>query len=219
MAGRSDYGSPADLVAAARAAGVAGERVLAAVAATRREQFLPPDLTGLAYLDQPVPIGDGQVTTQPSLTAIMIDGLGLAGTERVLEVGSGHGYQTALLARLAQRVISVEIRPPLAAAARQHLAAAGVSNARVMTGDGSEGWPELAPYDAVLVSAAFPAVPAPLAGQLAEGGRLVQPVGPGGREDVRLFARRGGRLIWVRSLTAANFVPLLGRYGYPAQGR
>lgn len=219
MAGRRNHGSPADLVAAARAFGVAGERVLAALAGTRREQFLPPDLAALAYLDQPVPIGDGQVTTQPSLTAIMIDALGLAGTERVLEVGSGHGYQTALLARLAQQVISVEIRPPLAAAARQHLAAAGVPNADVITADGSEGWPAAAPYDAVLVSAAFPAVPAPLAAQLTEGGRLVQPVGPGGREDVRLFTRRGGRLVLMRSLVPASFVPLLGRYGYPAQGR
>lgn len=219
MAGRRNNGSPADLAAAARAAGVTGERVLAAIAATRREQFLPSDLTALAYLDQPVPIGDGQVTTQPSLTAIMIDALGLAGTERVLEVGSGHGYQTALLARLAQRVISVEIRPAVAAAARRNLATAGVTNAEVMTGDGTEGWPEAAPYDAVLVSAAFPAVPAPLAAQLTEGGRLVQPVGPGGREDVRLFTRRGGWLVWVRSLIPASFVPLLGRYGYPAQGR
>lgn len=218
MAGQQHQRSPADLAAAARALGVTDERVLAAVRATRRERFLPPAYAAAAYADEPVPIGDGQVTTQPSLTAVMLAALGLAGPEQVLEVGSGYGYQTALLARLARRVISVEIRPALAAQARQHLAAAGITNAQLVAGDGSEGWPAGAPYDAVVVSAAFPAVPAPLAAQLAEGGRLVQPVGPGGREDVRLFVRRGGRLASVRSLIPASFVPLLGRYGYGPAG-
>lgn len=218
MAGHGDGRSPADLAAAAVAAGVTGERVLAAIRDTRREVFLPPEYAGVAYRDEPVPIGERQVTTQPSLTAVMIGGLGLTGTEQVLEVGTGFGYQTALLARVARQVVSMEIRPAHAAQARRNLAAAGVTNAEVVTGDGSEGWPAGAPYDAVLVSAAFPVVPAPLTAQLTEGGRLVQPLGPGGQEDVVLFTRRVGRLIRVRSLIPASFVPLLGRYGYRDRG-
>lgn len=214
MAARRIRGSPASLARAARGIGVADERVLAAIRATERERFVPAGYAASAYTDLPVPIGDGQVTTQPSLSAVMIAALELAGGERVLEVGSGFGYQTALLARLARHVISVEIRPALAARARRNLAAAGITTAEVVTGDGGEGWPPGAPYDAVLVSAAFPAVPAPLAAQLAAGGRLVQPIGPGGEEDVVLFQRHGTRLVRVRSLIPARFVPLLGRHGY-----
>lgn len=218
MPARRIHGSPASLAWAARQAGVRNDRVLAAIRATERERFVPAEYAARAWLDEPIPIGDGQVTTQPSLTAVMIDALGLAGGEQVLEIGSGHGYQTALLARLARRVISVEIRPGLAARARHNLAAAGITTAEVVTGDGSEGWPAGAPYDAVLVSAAFPDVPAPLAAQLRDGGRLVQPIGPGGQEDVVLFQRRGPGLVRVRSLIPARFVPLLGRHGYPLAG-
>lgn len=214
---RSPSARAAALTAAARAAGVRDERLLAAIRATPRDRFVPPAYAWMAYLDEPVPIGEEQVTTQPSLTAVMIAGLGLAGTEQVLEVGSGYGYQTALLARLARQVVSVEIRPALAGQARRNLAAEGITNADVVTGDGSEGWQPGAPYDAILVSAAFPRVPAPLAAQLTDGGHLVQPVGPGGREDVVLFTRRGGSLIRLRSLLPARFVRLLGRYGYPPE--
>lgn len=214
MGGRQLPGPADSLAAAARASGVTDGRVLAAIRATARFRFVPPGSVALAAADQPVPIGDGQVTTQPSLTAVMIESLGLTGTEQVLEVGTGHGYQTALLARLARHVISIEIRPGLAEQARRNLAAAGISNAEVLTADGSEGWPPGAPYDAAVVSAAFPEVPQPLVAQLADGGRLVQPIGPGGAEDVVLFIRRAGQLVRLRSLIPARFVPLLGRHGY-----
>jgi protein-L-isoaspartate(D-aspartate) O-methyltransferase len=205
-----------DLAAAARAAGVRDERVLAAITAIPRGPFLPPAYAASAGLDEPVPIGEQQVTTQPSLTARMLEGLALTGSEQVLEVGTGYGWQTALLARLARHVISIETRPALAAAARANLAAAGISGAEVITGDGTGGWPPGAPYDAVLVSAAYPRVPAPLAEQLAEGGRLVQPIGPGGDEIVTAFTKRAGRLVRLRALTGARFVPLVGRYAWPA---
>src|SRR5690606_492297 len=166
------------------AAGVTDARVLDAMRAVPRARFVPAEHAHEADLDVPIPIGHGQVTTQPSLVAAMIQALELGGDETVLEVGSGYGYQTALLARLAAVVWSVEWRDDLAAAARENLAAAGVRNAHVVTGDGTLGLPEHAPFDAIVVSAAFPDVPPPLVDQLAPGGRLVQPLGHGGDEDV-----------------------------------
>lgn len=175
---------------------------------------MPAEHVGMAYADQPVPIGHGQVTSQPSLVAAMVAALGLTGTEKVLEVGTGHGYQTALLARLAARVISIEVWPGLAARARCNLAGQGITNVEVISGDGTQGAPGHAPFDAIIVSAAFPQVPVPLTAQLAAGGRLVQPVGPGGDEDVVLYQRSGDGLTRVRVLTGASFVPLYGRHGY-----
>ncbi len=207
-----DPGSAADLVLAARAHGVRDERVLAAIAATPRDAFVPPDQ--LAYSDMPIPIGHCQVTTQPSLVAVMVAGLGLTGGEQVLEVGTGYGYQTALLARLAAYVISVEFWPDLAETARRNLAGQGIVNVRVITGDGTEGFPPGAPYDAIVVSAAHPRVPPPLVAQLREGGRLVQPIGPGGAEQVQLFERAADGLRRLRLLTSASFVRLRGRHGF-----
>jgi protein-L-isoaspartate(D-aspartate) O-methyltransferase len=215
MAGRDRGNSPAGLVRAARRAGVADDRVLAAIAATPRAAFVPAAYATQAYADRPLPIEHGQVTTQPSLSAVMIAGLGLGGGEQVLEIGTGYGYQTALLSRLAAHVVSIEIRPNIAAWARRRLRAQGIRNALVVTGDGTEGYPARAPYDAVLVSAAFPQVPPPLAIQLRAGGRLVQPVGPGGHEQVMLFQRRPEGLTQLRILTSASFVRLQGRLGFP----
>jgi protein-L-isoaspartate(D-aspartate) O-methyltransferase len=204
-----------NLVAAARAAGVRDERVLTAIAAVSRAAYVPADRRAEAALDRPVPIAGGQVTTQPSLVASMVEALGLAGGERVLEIGTGLGYQAAILARLAREVWSVEYRSGLAAAARANLAADGVANAHVVVGDGSLGLPGHAPYDAIVVAAAHPLVPPPLVEQLAEGGRLVQPIGPSGAEDVTLFRRRAdGALERERSVTRAYFVALRGRYGF-----
>lgn len=169
----------------------------------------------MAYTDQPLPITHGQVTSQPSLVAVMVAALGLAGGEKVLEVGTGYGYQTALLARLAARVISVEVWPGMADRARRSLARQGIGNAAVIAGDGSQGVPGHAPFDAIIVSAAFPDVPPPLAAQLADGGRLVQPTGPGGGEDVVLYQQAGDGLARVRVLTRASFVRLHGQHGYP----
>jgi protein-L-isoaspartate(D-aspartate) O-methyltransferase len=131
----------------------------------------------------------------------------------VLEIGTGYGWQTALLARLAREVFSVERFADLAETARAALA--DLEHAVIVVGDGSEGLPEHAPFDAILVAAAYPTVPDPLAEQLAEGGRLVQPLGPGGAEDVVLFDRRGGALHRVRSVSGAHFVRLYGRHGFP----
>jgi protein-L-isoaspartate(D-aspartate) O-methyltransferase len=206
--------TPADLVAAAQDAGVDDPRVLAVIRTIRRADFVPADHAGVAYRDQPVPIPHHQVTTQPSLSARMVQALALSGTERVLEVGTGYGYQTALLARLAAHVTSIERWPDLADAARRNLAAAGVDNVRVEVGDGTRGVPDGAPYDAVLVSAAFPQVPHPLVDQLRPGGRLVQPIGPGGEDIVTRFERTAHGLIERESLVPARFVRLYGRYGY-----
>jgi protein-L-isoaspartate(D-aspartate) O-methyltransferase len=202
------------LVAAARDGGVGDPRVLAAVEAVPRTRFVPPELAADAYLDRPLRIPHGQVTTQPSLVAKMVEALALGGRERVLEIGTGYGWQSALLGRLAARVWSVERWDDVAQAARANLSRQGSANVHVLVGDGSEGLAEHAPYDAILVSAAFPEVPPPLAMQLAEGGRLVQPIGGGGDEDVVLFEKRDGALQAVRTITGARFVPLVGRHGF-----
>jgi protein-L-isoaspartate(D-aspartate) O-methyltransferase len=202
------------LVEAARRAGVANARVLAAIRAVDRVGFVPPELAAEAELDRPLAIPHSQVTTQPSLVARMVEALELRGDERVLEIGTGYGWQTALLARLAAEVWSVERWDDVAATARRHLTLAGATNAEVVVGDGSEGLPAHAPFAAILVSAAFPRVPPPLAAQLLEAGRLVQPIGPGGSEDVVLFRKRDGELHAVRTVAGARFVELVGRHGY-----
>jgi protein-L-isoaspartate(D-aspartate) O-methyltransferase len=202
------------LVLAARATGVREPRVLDAVAAVPRAGYVPQARVGDADLDGPIPIGAGQVTTQPSLVAAMVEALALRGGERVLEVGTGLGYEAAILGRLAREVWSVERRRELAAAAAANLAAAGVDNVGVREGDGSEGLAAHAPYDAIVVAAAYPLVPPPLAAQLAPGGRLVQPIGPSGSEDVTLFRHTGDRLVRVRVVIGAHFVPLYGRHGF-----
>ena len=218
MVAMSPVTGPEQLVVAARAAGVTDHRMLEAIGRTPRAAFVPGAYASRAYDDAPVPIPHGQVTTQPSLSAAMIAALGLSGAEEVLEVGTGYGYQTALLARLAARVVSIDIWPDLAARARRNLAAQGIGNVVVLSGDGTEGAPAYAPFDAIVVSAACPHVPLPLAAQLRTGGRLVQPIGPGGAEDVVLYEKRRDGLRRVRTLTAASFVRLHGRYGISRSG-
>jgi protein-L-isoaspartate(D-aspartate) O-methyltransferase len=210
-------GSPADLARVLRVEGIRDRRVLAAFREVPRARFLPPAAAGQAYLDEPIRIPHGQVTTQPSLIAQMVAALGLNGSERVLEVGTGLGFQTAILARLAREVISVERFPALAEQARANLAAVGLDQVRVVVGDGTLGVPEHAPYQVIVVAAASPQVPGPLVEQLAPGGRLVHPVGPGGREQVTAFHKEAGRLVADARLTAAYFVPLVGAHGLPSQ--
>ena len=203
-----------NLVTAARRAGVDDPRVLDAMRRIPRAAFVPPDQIRLAYHDVPVPIPHGQVTTQPSLSARMAQALRLTGGEHVLEIGTGYGYQTALLATLASFVTSIERWPDLAKQARRNLAAQDIKNVNVVDGDGSEGVLAAAPYDAILVSAAFPEVPEPLVSQLRLGGRLVQPIGAGGAELVTAFERSAEGLVSREVVCHARFVRLYGRHGY-----
>jgi protein-L-isoaspartate(D-aspartate) O-methyltransferase len=206
-------GSPEDLVRVLRAEGIRDRRVLAAFREVPRARFVPPAAAGQAYLDVPIRIPHGQVTTQPSLMARMVAALRLTGTERVLEVGTGLGFQTAILALLAREVVSVERFAALAEQARANLTAAGLGRVTVVVGDGTLGVPEHAPFQAIVVAAASPGVPAPLVEQLAPGGRLVHPVGPGGREQVTVFHKEADRLVTDARLTPAYFVPLVGAHG------
>jgi protein-L-isoaspartate(D-aspartate) O-methyltransferase len=203
-----------DLVETVGAEGVRDPRVLAALADVPREAYVPPELAADAYRDRPLPIARGQVTTQPSLIARMVAALGLEGGERVLEIGTGYGFQTALLGGLARLVWSVERFEDIAGIARENLAAQGVRNVEVVIGDGTEGLPEHAPFDAIVVSAAFPEVPAPLAEQLAERGRLVQPIGYGGNDEVVLYERGEEGLVPRSTVTLAHFVRLYGSHAF-----
>lgn len=196
-----------------RRRGVNDPRVLAAMNAVRREEFVPNDLRPRAYEDLPLPIGEGQTISQPYIVAAMTAALRLNGGERVLEVGAGCGYQAAVLAHLAKEVFSVECRPPLASAAAARLARLQYANVHIHCGDGTFGLMDFAPFDAILVAAAAPAVPAPLCSQLAEGGRLIVPVGDTDNQDLQLVERSGDSF-HTRTLEACRFVPLVGFYGW-----
>src|ERR687897_241171 len=195
---------PEDLVRTITEEGVRDPRLIEALRAVPRAGFVPANLAEQAYEDKPLPIPHDQVTTQPSLVAWMVEALGLAGSERVLEVGAGY-------------VWAVERFGDVAEAARENLAWFGVTNAEVITGDGTKGLPEHAPYDAILVAAAFLSVPRPLEEQLAAEGRLVQPVGPGGREEVVLFQKGTRGLVRRRTIALARFVRLHGAHAFPEQ--
>jgi protein-L-isoaspartate(D-aspartate) O-methyltransferase len=203
-----------DLLRTLLAVGVHEERVLDAFRVVPRHEFVSRDQRHRAYEDVPLPIPHGQVTTQPSLTARMVQALALRGTERVLEVGTGYGFQTALLTRLARVVWSVERWPDLAAVARANLERCGVDGAHVVVADGSQGLRHEAPFEAILVAAAFTRVPQPLADQLAADGRLVQPIGPGGHEEVVLHIKDAAGLRRVALVTTAHFVRLVGEHAF-----
>jgi protein-L-isoaspartate(D-aspartate) O-methyltransferase len=191
--------------------GIRDVRVLEVMAELDRAAFVPGRLRGDADDDRPLPIGHGQTISQPLVVAYMTELLRLSGPERVLEVGTGSGYQTAVLARLALEVYSIEIVPELAARAAAALAAAGIRNVHLRTGDGAEGWPEAAPFDRILVTAAAPEVPAPLVEQLARGGRMVIPVGSSwfGQRLLVIDKRADGEVV-QKSVLAVRFVPLTG---------
>ena len=201
------------LVEQLRARGFKDMSVLAAVGQVPRHLFVPEALRGQAYEDTSLPIGNRQTISQPSTHARYLEALQLTGKERVLEVGAGSGYQTALLSRLADHVISIERIPNLAAAARAALEEVGYSNATVILGDGTLGKRSLGPYDAILVSAAGPSVPKPLTEQLADGGRLVMPLQRESEQELLRVTRRGRNLI-EEILGPARFVPLFGKHGF-----
>jgi protein-L-isoaspartate(D-aspartate) O-methyltransferase len=197
-----------------RRRGVNDPRVLAAIRAIPREEFVAPSRCERAYWDEPVSIGHGQTISQPYITALMAQSLELTGGETVLDVGSGSGYHAALLGLLAHRVVSIEIIPELAALAAANLARTGLDgNVEVFCGDGSRGWPQLAPFDAISVAAGAPEAPAALLDQLAEEGRLIIPVGSLEEQDLRLVKRRQGRFD-TRIVTLCRFVPLRGGGGW-----
>ncbi len=202
------------LTSSLRRKGIRDTRVLNAIGEIPREQFVDESLRADAYCDNPLPIGEGQTISQPYVVALMTEALSLTGRESVLEIGTGSGYQTAILCALSRLVISVERFADLARVARERLCALACQNCSVYVADGTEGWAENAPYDAIIVSAAAPRIPDPLIDQLAVGGRCVIPVGDRDRQSLLLYQRRDDE--WQESdLGAVRFVPLVGCYGWP----
>ncbi len=195
------------------ARGVRDARVLEAMREVPRDRFVPGSARYEAYEDRPLPIGEGQTISQPYMVAVMTEVLAPQPTDRVLEIGTGSGYQTAILARLAARVVSIERHAVLAARAKAVLDSLAITNVEVHVGDGTEGRPEDAPFDRILVTAGAPAVPDSLRQQLADGGRLVIPVGPSGFQHVTIVERRGDQYVERRG-DACVFVPLIGRLGW-----
>jgi protein-L-isoaspartate(D-aspartate) O-methyltransferase len=189
------------------ARGVRDARVLAAMRAVARHEFIPAGLAGEAYEDSPLPIGFGQTISQPYIVAYMSEALQLAPHHRVLEIGTGSGYQAAVLAALVREVYTVEIVPELAERARASLSAAGIGNVQVLTGDGYLGWPEHAPYDRVMVTAAPPQLPRALIDQLAVGGRLIAPVGDT-EQWIRIVSKLPDRVVEETTIPV-RFVPMV----------
>ena len=187
--------------------GVRDPLVLAAIGKVPRHLFVPDGLRSSAYADEPLPIGQGQTISQPYIVAYMTEALGLTGGERVLEVGTGSGYQTAVLAEIVREVWTVEIVESLALQARSVLDGLGYANIRYRVGDGSEGWPESAPFDAVMVTAAAAKIPESLEGQLGPGGRMIVPVGTHLQE--LFLVRREEKSLTRERLLAVRFVPLV----------
>jgi len=196
-----------------RRRGINDARVLVAMAAVAREEFVPAAFRDHAYEDAPLPIGEGQTISQPYIVAAMTAALRLTGVEHVLEIGTGSGYHAAILAHLAKTVFTVERRAELALTSAQRLARLGFSNVHVHCGDGTLGLPEFAPFDAILVAAAAPNVPDPLRFQLAEGGRMVIPVGDTENQELCLL-ERWGNSFRTTSLEGCRFVPLVGYHGW-----
>jgi protein-L-isoaspartate(D-aspartate) O-methyltransferase len=203
------------LVEALQERGVRDLAVLRAFDLTPRHLFVPTGMRHRAYEDSALPIGNGQTISQPSTHARYLELLALTGKERVLEIGTGSGYQTALLSHLASQVFSIERVGTLVTQAQDAIRAAGASNVSLLAGDGTLGWRDYAPYDAILVTAGSPTVPAPLSEQLQEGGRLLIPIGDREEQMLTLFTRRGESLE-RRDIGAARFVPLIGKYGWPS---
>jgi protein-L-isoaspartate(D-aspartate) O-methyltransferase len=209
----------AELIETLKTCGVRNRRVIEALEEVPRHLFVPEEARGRSYDNVPLPIGDGQTISQPLMVALALEALELEGGEKVLEVGTGSGYQAALLSRLAREVHTVERLEGLHASARVRLEDLGYRNVRCHLGDGTAGLPAEAPFDAILVAAAGPSIPAPLVEELAPGGRLVIPIGSREGQALRRVRRAGGAGgaagDSVESLMDVRFVPLLGRHGWP----
>lgn len=196
-----------------RRRGIRDGAVLAAMLAVPRHEFVSMELRTQAYDDVPLPIGSGQTISQPYIVAAMTAALHLQPEDRVLEIGTGCGYQAAVLSQLAKEVFTIERRPELASAASEKLSRLGYSNVHVHCGDGTLGLPEAAPFDAILVAAAAPAAPGPLLAQLAERGRMIIPVGDAENQELQLIEKRGVAFP-SRMLEGCRFVPLVGFHGW-----
>jgi protein-L-isoaspartate(D-aspartate) O-methyltransferase len=195
------------------ARGVSDRRVIEAMLRVPRHLFVPEEMRDRAYEDTPLPIGGGQTISQPYMVAWMTELLETKKGDRILEVGTGSGYQAAILCELCEMVYSVEKQPGLAKAAEERLTSLGYHNFRLRVGDGTVGWPEEAPFDGIIVTAGAPSVPEPLLEQLAEGGRLVIPVGPTGMQMLKRIRREGNEFKYSDE-GACVFVPLVGKFGW-----
>ncbi len=193
--------------------GVRDPRVLAAMREIPRHLFVPGTIRSAAYQDRPLPIGSGQTISQPYIVALMTELLEPSPGDTVLEIGAGSGYQAAILGRLVARVITLERLPEIAAAARERLQQMGISNVEVEVGDGTMGFPSRAPYQGILITAATPEVPAPLLAQLADGGRLVAPVGGRDVQELIRVRKKGGQVVQEHH-GGVCFVPLIGEFGW-----
>jgi protein-L-isoaspartate(D-aspartate) O-methyltransferase len=189
--------------------GIRDERVLQAMAMVPRHEFVPREAWGEAYEDHPLPIGEGQTISQPYIVALMIEALGAEADDTVLEIGTGTGYEAAVLSRIAARVLTVERVASLAMRARENFARLGYRNIEATVGDGNQGLPRSAPFKRIIVAAAAPAVPEPLLQQFAENGKLVAPVGSGDVQELRLLRKAAGQ-ITATNLCGCRFVPLIG---------
>jgi protein-L-isoaspartate(D-aspartate) O-methyltransferase len=204
------------LVETLQTGGIKDLSVLRAFDLTPRHLFVPTGMRHRAYEDSALPIGNGQTISQPSTHARYLEQLRLTGKERVLEIGTGSGYQTVLLAHLASQVFTIERVGALAESARMVIKSAGVHNVSLLSGDGTLGWRDYAPYDAILVTAGSPSIPVPLGEQLAEGGRMLIPLGNRDEQILTVVTRRG-TAFERRDIGPVRFVPLVGAHGWPPQ--
>lgn len=193
--------------------GISDRRVLGAFLKIERHKFIPAELRTSAYADFPVPIGEGQTISQPYIVALMTECLGLTGKEKVLEIGTGSGYQTAILAELAKEVYSIERLPGLTKKAEDILKELGYANIKIKCADGSLGWPEAAPFDRIIITAASPQIPLPLSEQLKENGRMLLPLGETFSQVLTQIEKKDNKLSVVQ-VCACVFVPLVGKYGW-----
>jgi len=196
--------------------GIKDRRMLDAFSKVERHKFIPVDLRTSAYADFPVPIGEGQTISQPYIVALMTECLGLTGKEKVLEIGTGSGYQTAILAELSKEVYSIERLPGLVKKAEPLLNELGYANIKIKCADGSLGWPEAAPFDRIIITAASPQIPLPLSEQLKENGRMLLPLGETFSQVLTQIEKRDNKLHAIQ-VCACVFVPLVGKYGWQKQ--